>query len=135
MSNIASVLCDRITPPVSIWAQTLDATSRAYDITGLTANGRTYNANETDRVWVTIQADGADCYFAFDAASRTIAEGTAVAAGGTPAYADTSCFLIEDGQERSYEITRNKHKFLMLKGSGAGTARISFTSENSYTGR
>jgi len=130
MSYQSSLLADRITPPNDVWAQTLDTTSRAYDITVLSVHGHAFVAGQPDRVWVTIQADGADVYFAFDDASRTIAEGTAVAAGGTPAFADTSCCVVPDGQERSYEITRNRHKFLMLKGSAAGTARIYFSSEN-----
>lgn len=130
MSIQASALADRITPPNDVWAQAVDGTSRPYDITVLTVNGRTYNASEPDRVWVSIRAQGADIYFAFDDASRTLNESTVIAAGGTPAYADGHCYVVPDGQECQYEITRNKHKFLMLKGSAAGTARIYFSSEN-----
>lgn len=126
-----SDMADDMRPPYRVWAQTLDTTSRSYDLTGLTAQGRAYDASQAnEHVFLTVEADGAKCYIAFnDVAGRTINELTAVAAGGTPAYADAHCFVIPDGQERSYVINRGFHKFIVLKGSAAGTARISFTSK------
>jgi len=126
-----SELADDMRPPVNVWAQTLDATSRSYDLSVLTAQGRAYDSSQANElVYLTVQADGAKCYLAFDSVStRTIAEGTAVAAGGTPAYAAAHCFVVPDGQERSFVVNRVAHRYIVLKGSGAGYARIAFSSK------
>jgi hypothetical protein len=130
MSFLSTEQADNVTPPVSVWAQTVDATSRAYDLTGLALGGDTYSSVRADYIYLTIQADGADLYVAFGVDnSKTIAQATAVAAGGTPAFATTSCMKIPDSQERCYRINRAVDKFLYLKGSGAGTARIYASSD------
>lgn len=135
MSYNSSNLADRITPPRRIWAQAVDATSRAYDLTGLTVHGHRWCSGESDSVWVTIQAETADVFCAFDDVSRTLDASITVAAGGTPAYADTSCIRIPAGSERAFEIRRATHKFLMLLGSTTGIARIYFSSENTAQDR
>lgn len=128
MSLQNTLLADGITPPVEVLAVTVDGTSRSYDLTTVNANGHAYNAAETDRVYMTLRADGGDVYYALSLASRTIAEATVIAAGGALAYNDVYCMVVPDGSEVSFLIRRNKHKFLTLKGSG--TARFYFSSEN-----
>ena len=136
VSYNSSNLCDRITPPRSIWAQTVDTTSRVYDLGALSVHGHAFCATEADRVWITIQAQTADLFFALtDVNTKTLVPATAVAAGGTPAYADSSCLTCPAGQERSYEIHRINHRYLYLIGSTSGIARIYFSSENTAQDR
>lgn len=131
MSTQSVDMASSVLPPQQVWAQAVDVTSRAYDISAaaLTPTGDSFTPGMAQRVYITIQADGAAVYCALDTASRTIAHGTAVAAGETPAYADAHCCVIPDGQERSFLVKRSVHKYLMLKtASGTATARIYFSS-------
>lgn len=134
MSTPAQEISARITPPRkgSVFAITLDATARAYDITGLDIGGFTpsQDADKRSEVMLTIQAMAADCYFYFHSATDTAMDKTAAvaASAATAAYVATHCFVVPQNQERTYTIDRSIDKFLVVQGSGAGIVRISATS-------
>lgn len=140
MSFQAPGMALRVTPPTAgaLWAQAVDATSREYDITGLTANGVAFNPSVKDEVFVSIHAETNDIYVAFASATGGTVDDTAiVAAGGTPTYAATACYIVSVNTEARFCIDRNLHKVLRLKAASTrtATARIYFSSDNTYATR
>lgn len=116
----------------AILALTLDATARAYSISGLKLGGFTPSpANaQSNYVYLQLQADGADCYVQFASDNTvTLNDATAIAAGDPLAFANAHCQKIPSGSTVGVRIDRKIDTHLHVKGSGAGTLRINATSE------
>lgn len=110
----------------AVWVQTLDTTSRPYDISALALDGST-------RGWIiiTIEAETCDVYYALGPSTLTVDQTAANAAGAAVSYVANGCARIPAGQSKDVRIERSQHKFIALKGSAAGIARIYASSERS----
>ena len=136
MGDMMSRLADCRFPPKDVFVLVTDTTSRDYDLSALAWNGVEYSVNNGDFVYVTIYAETADVYFAIDStAARTVDQTVGVAAGGTPAFATTSCWIIPAGQERDYAIKRSAFRYLHVKASAAGKLRMTASSEHTSAHR
>ena len=137
MTIEATRQADNILPPRRslILAITVDATARAYDLSGITMGGSSYlTGQQGQRVYLTMQADGASMYYHFSSSSATTLDNTAViAAAGTIAYANTYGAKLESGTSIDLRIDRITDRYLVLKcASGAtGTIRIWASSQPS----
>lgn len=104
-------------------AQAVDSTSRAYDITALALGGATWKPGVKDFLYLTIQADGADVYYALDSVNTgTISDTASTAAGSTMAFGATAPALIKNGAAAEVRVARDVDRFLLLKCAGGSTA-------------
>lgn len=138
MSIAEDQASDFLAPEVDkILAITVDATSRQYDLSLIdlgTPGADVGGTGGARSIFVTILADGADVYWALDdTAGRTISESTVIAAGAAPAFGVGQCWKCPSGSEQSRRVDRTRMRYLYLKGSGAGTARIMASSFASNT--
>ena len=112
----------------AVWSQIVDTTSRVYDFSALSLGGST-------RGWmiVTIEADGADVFYAFGSVTHAIDEtaGGAASSATVSAFTASGCARIPSGTSKDVRIQRDVDKFLALKGSATGKARIYASSERS----
>lgn len=140
MGDRATSQSDNIVPPRrgEILAQAVDSTARAYNLALLPIGGKAIvNSKQTDHIYVTIEADGADIYFQF-ASSSTPAnlDNTASNAAGTAWTATTMsantsyAAKIASGTIRDFRIERSKDQWLIVKtASGTGTLRLYASSQ------
>lgn len=108
-------------------ALTVDSTARAYDLTGLTFGGGkpSEDGSGARNVFLTLQAETADVYFHLSSTnSADINQATVIAAGGTLAFANTSCAVLKYGTDGTpVRLDRGVDKYLVVKTS-AGTATL-----------
>jgi hypothetical protein len=113
-------------------AQAVDATSRRYDLTGLALGGATWKPGVKDFLYLTIQADGGDVYYATNSTNAgTIDDTASTAAGSTMAFGATAPVLIKNGAAAEVRVARDVDRFLLLKCPSGSTAiaRIYASSE------
>lgn len=131
---------DYLAPEIgSLLVIAVDATSRVYDLSNLDLGslGSAIAAPGAvaTSLYVTLHAEGADVYWALsNNGALTISETACIAAGGTPAFSNNRCWRCPNGSEQSRRIERVRHRYLYLKGSGAGYARIMASSFASQGG-
>lgn len=129
MSGIPSELADGFLPPDDMVALTVDTTSRNYDLSVLNIQDEPFMPGAQAWFYFTIQADGGTLYFAFDdASSRPLDETAKIAAGSALSYNANYCYKLTDGNERSFMLSRTKHRYLHIKGSASMIARFGATS-------
>lgn len=126
MSESIAVKQDsQVTPPVvgKILAITLDATSRRYDLGGVDFGGTP--VAEGGMLFLCLKTD-VKCYVAFNSSDAgTVDETAALAAGGSvSAFTSNGAWEIEAGVEFPVYVNRLSHRYLVVKGSAAGTLRI-----------
>lgn len=112
-------------------AQAVDATSRVYDLTALALGGATWRSGVKDFLYLTIQADGADIYYALDSVNTGTINDTAATAAGSPmAFGTTAPVVIKNGLSAEVRIARDVDRYLLLKtATGTATARIYASSQ------
>lgn len=116
----------------AILAITLDATARPYNLTLLTMGGVAYNAALAQHIYLTLQAETANCWYFFHSATDSALDKTAaIAAGATAGYANTHAAYLPAGQSVSHRIKLNVDKWIEVQGSGAGILRIFASSQPS----
>lgn len=137
---------DFVRPPCqgdNVFPIILDTTSRPYDLQspGIIEGVDYVEASMKDeRLCIRIEADGADVYYAFAgpttlafASVPVILQTTRVAAGGTGGSGiltviNAYCDKIPSGTWKDETIIRGLQRWLILKGSAAGTARVRISS-------
>lgn len=126
MGTIAERYLADLRPPRrgAVLAITLDATARAYDLTALDIGGAAPSVGRRNEVAVVVTAEGADIFLYFAADNTVTLDTTAIAAGGAVAYSNVHAAKIATGTSLRMRISRDKDKYLHVKGSGAGTMRI-----------
>lgn len=123
----ATQQADNIRPPRrgEILALGVDVTARPYDLKALALDG--YAPNESTgpaHVYISLTAITADVYFYFAPATANDLDPTAaVAAGGTPAYANTHGWRLVANTEQRLRINRALDKFLVIR-TAAATATL-----------
>lgn len=120
--NEASRNAVKVCPPRrgEVWAQSVNSTATAYDITGLALAGKTKG-----KVYVALQAMGGDVYFHFDSAtSNGLSDTAAVAVGGSAAFADTYGPAIPQGATHEMWIDRAVDKFVVFKCASGSSAIV-----------
>ena len=127
-------MADMVQPPVagSVLVLTLDTTSREYDLRAVKfAN---LEPGVAGRTYLLVHAEGADAFLAFSSESgATVSETAAESAGATlTGFTTNGCARIPSGSERDYIIERNEHRYLIVKGSGAGKLRLHASSHPSH---
>lgn len=103
----------------------VDATSRRYSLVAaaLTFGGATWKDGVKDFIYLTIQADGGDVYYATnDTDAGTIDDTATTAAGGTLAFVATAPVLIKNGAREEIRIARDVDRYLLLKCPSGSTA-------------
>ena len=134
---------DNITPPEggAQIAITLDATAQKYDLWNV-AIGRGTVAPSQDGtagavsakdayVYVKLIADvDFYCFFSKDN-SLTIDNASSVAVGGAVVFTANACDLIPAKTPEHIRINRTEHRWLYVKGTGAGTLRLRASSHPS----
>ena len=112
--------------PSGVLVQAVDGTSRAYNIALLPLGGKAVLGG-VDHVYLTLQAQTADIFFAFSNATGTI-DDTGVNTAGTALSATTMTttmpFRLIAGSEKDICIERNTDTWLILKCAGAATATL-----------
>lgn len=109
-----------------IIALTLDATARAYDLKVLELGGASYKTDlKGQRVYLTMQAETADCFFLFCSDGTTsLNQATAIAAGSALAYNDAYCARLPANTAIDVHIDKDTDRYLVVKGSAAGVLRF-----------
>lgn len=119
-------MADFVAPPVAgqVLVLTLDTTSRQYDLRSVQLG--TPNPNEPGSSFVRLHAEGADAFFAFSSESgASISETAAESAGASlSGFTTNAAARIPAGEEREFVVDRLAHRYLVVKGSGAGKLRI-----------
>ena len=134
MSNvIAQGQAANVMPPVKnkVCVITLDATSRIYDLGSLSFGD--YPLDAGGDVFLTLQAGVAFHYFFSADNAGTVDETVATAAGAAIAFSANACWSAVANVPESVRVNRTLHRYLVVKGAGAGTLRIRASSDS--TGR
>ena len=120
-----------VQPPMSgkIVAVTLDAVSRRYNLGALQFGGEVVERG--GEMFFTFQANVAWFYRFHDSDAGTVDEAAVDAAGAGPTFQANACARAEAGELVSVRLDRKRHRFLLVKGSGAGTLRYWVSSEPS----
>lgn len=136
-NHIASSQSANKQPPVegSIIAVTLDAVSRPYDLGPLTLAGQqgrpNADAGQHDDLFLTLRADVAWFYFLSPVGTGTVDDTSKDAAGVPLTQGVTHAATAAANEEVRVRVNRTRHRFLLVKGSGAGTLRGWVSSEPS----
>lgn len=109
---------------------TLDATVRVYDIGSLAWGGKAFDKiKRNQRVFLRIHADGADAYYRFHSdTTNDMNETTYISAGGTVSLQNAYAEKIPSGSSIEVCIDRINDRYLSVKGSAAGTLRVTGSS-------
>lgn len=106
----------------------VDASARAYDITGLGMGSTTPGGGHVEQgeVHVTLQAEGGDLYYYFDKVTGSnLNPGMEIAAGGSAAYQDGMCAkLVEALPPQRVCINRNTDQFIQVRAVGPGACQL-----------
>lgn len=109
---------------------TLDATVRVYDIGSLSWGGKSFEPTRQNQyVFLRLHADGADVYYRFySATTNDMVETTYISAGGTVSLQAAYAEKLPNGNSIEIRINRLDHRYLSVKGSAAGTLRVTGSS-------
>lgn len=138
MSESAAVrqTANRVPPRETlVLAQTVDATARALDLSGLAweSGGPTFSS-EVRTVYLTMHAETAAVYFVFSSdSSVTITDTAAVAAGGTVAFSNTYAFRIAANDTQDFRIVLPVDRYLHVK-TASGTAILRIYASSQISG-
>src|SRR5882762_3273209 len=116
-------------------ALTVDATPRAYALTGLTLNAQKFQQNSNEHLFLTLRNDNAttNLYYLFsDVISAALDPTLAVAAGSPLAFSDAYGDFIPPSSAVNVRIQRGIDKFLIVRtGTGTAILRLYPSSESS----
>ncbi len=109
---------------------TLDTTVRVYDVGSLAWGGKSFDKKKQNQwVFLRLHADGADVYYRFHSASTDdMVPTTYISAGGTVSLQDAYAEKLPSGMSIEIRINRMDHRYLSVKGSAAGTLRVTGSS-------
>jgi hypothetical protein len=109
---------------------TLDTTVRVYDIGSLAWGGKSFDKTFANQyVFLRLHADGCDVYYRFyEATTDDMVETTYISAGGTVSLQNAYAEKLPSGQSIEIRINRLYDRYLSVKGSAAGTLRVTGSS-------
>lgn len=118
-----------VQPPVQgkIIAITLDAISRIKDLGSLALGDAAVERGGA--MYLTMQADVAWFYKFNDQNAGTVDEAAADAAAAAITFQANACARAAAGEVVRVRINRKNHRYLLVKGSGAGVLRMWVSSE------
>lgn len=135
MSEIEERQAANVTPPEigKIQAITLDTTSRRYDLGLLDLGG--VAVLRGGYLYLSLVSTVA-FYLAFNSSDAgTVDETAALAAGGTATFTSNGAWLVPANVEFVVRVHRTRHRYLVIKGSGAGIVRIRASSDSTGAGQ
>lgn len=129
MGSVADEQDANITPPRrgQVVALSVDATARAYDLTGLalgSANAPQVSPKR-EEVFVTLVSWGTTVWYHFSPTNDASIDDTAAIAAGSPlAFANTYGEPLGDGATVDLRIDRNVDKYLVVKAASGATGKL-----------
>lgn len=118
-----------VTPPEKdkILVLTLDGSSRRYDLGAVDIGG--YTVGKGGYLYIDLYGTVKFYYFMSETDAGTADETAAVAAGGTPVFTANACWEVGATTTESIRVDRQRHRWLVVKGSAAGLLRIRASSD------
>lgn len=109
---------------------TLDTSVRVYSIGNLAWGGKSFEQTRQNQfVFLRLFADGADAYYRFHSDNTDdMNEATYIAAGGTVSLQNAYAEKLANGTSIEIRINRKDDRYLSVKGSAAGTLRVTGSS-------
>ena len=109
---------------------TLDDTVRVYDIGSLEWCGKPFDRTFANQyVYLRLHADGTDVYYRFHSdTTNDMNETTYISAGGTVSLQNAYAEKLANGNTIEIRLNRLFDRYLSVKGSSAGTLRVTGSS-------